>query len=158
MRDHIRILGILNIVMGCLTALGAIIVLIVMGGASKLLSIAGVSDQDATTAAPIIGIVGVCIAIFLLLLAAPALIGGWGLLNLRPWSRILMIIISIFHLFHVPLGTALGVYGLWILFSDEGRHLLETGGAAVPVGPPSYPVGPPAAQAAYPAAPPPSSV
>jgi hypothetical protein len=39
-----------------------------------------------------------------------------------------MIIISVLHLFSVPLGTALGVYGLWVLFNDEARRILESGG------------------------------
>jgi len=73
-------------------------------------------------------VVGICVAIFLLVLAAPVIIGGWGLLNFRPWSRMLMIVLSVLHLIHIPLGTALGVYGLWVLFSDEGRRLLESGG------------------------------
>lgn len=149
MREHIRILGILNIVMGCLTAFGGIVLLIVMGGAAKLLMVAaGVGNDDAANAAPIVATIGVCIAVFLLVLAAPAIIGGWGLMNFRPWSRPLMIVLSILHLLHIPLGTALGVYGLWVLFSEEGRRLLETGGYyARPVSgsyvPP--PVGPPQA-------------
>jgi hypothetical protein len=139
MREHIRILGILNIVMGCLTACGGIVLLIVMGGAARLLMAAvGVGDEDAANAAPIIATIGICIGIFLLVLAAPAIIGGWGLLNFRPWSRVLMIVLSILHLIHVPLGTALGVYGLWVLFSDEGRRLLETGGYYAQPVPGSY--------------------
>jgi hypothetical protein len=40
--------------------------------------------------------------------------------------------------FHIPLGTALGVYGLWVLVNDETRRLLESGGA-LPVAPVPYP-------------------
>ncbi len=156
MREHIRILGILNIIMGCLTAFGGIVILIVLGGAARLLVVAaGVGEEDAANIAPILATVGLCLAIFLLVLAAPAIIGGWGLLNFRPWSRPLMIVLSILHLIHVPLGTALGVYGLWVLFSDEGRRVLETGGYYTPAVPGSYatpPIGPP--QASYPPSPP----
>ena len=153
MREHIRILGILNMVMGCLTAFAGVVILIVMGGAAKLLGVAGVSDQDAATAAPILAIVGLCVAIFLLVLAAPAIIGGWGLLNFRPWSRALMIVLSILHLIHVPLGTALGVYGLWVLFSDEGRRLLETGGYYAPPIPGAFAAPIASPQGSYPAPP-----
>jgi hypothetical protein len=155
MREHIRILGILNIIMGCLTAFGGIVILIVMGGAARLLvAAAGVGEEDAANIAPILATVGLCLAIFLLVLAAPAIIGGWGLLNFRAWSRPLMIVLSILHLIHVPLGTALGVYGLWVLFSDEGRRLLATGGYYTQAVPGSYapPIGPP--QASYPPPPP----
>ncbi len=143
-------------IMGGLTALAALIVLIVMGGASKLLALSGVSDQDAATAVPIVAVVGICVAVFLLVLAAPVIIGGWGLLNFRPWSRMLMIVLSVLHLIHIPLGTALGVYGLWVLFSDEGRRLLESGGQVYQPIPGSYPVPGPLPHATYPTRPPPA--
>ena len=155
MREHIRILGILNMVMGGLAAAGGIVVLVIMGSIVKLITVSGgLSDQDAATAGPVITIVGVCLGSFLLLLSAPALIGGWGLLNFRPWSRILMIVLSILHLFHIPLGTALGVYGLWVLFSDETRRLLETGGQMYQPLAAGYPMSAPPPAARYPAQPP----
>jgi hypothetical protein len=153
MRDHVKILGILNIIMGCLGAVAGVIVLFVFGG---LASLAGLSagpwahDHDAALAVPILAFVGVCIAILLFVLGLPSIIGGWGLLHFRPWARILMIVISALHLFHVPIGTALGIYGLWVLLHDQTRRLFETGGqvsipaAAYPAQPtyprpPSYP-------------------
>lgn len=163
MREHIRILGILNIIMGCLTALGGVLVLLIMGGVTKIILMqprysSGLSDQDAAVAAPIIATIGLAIGIFLIALAAPAIIGGLGLLNFRPWSRILMIIVSIFHLIHVPLGTALGVYGLWVLFSDESKRLLESGGHLLQPVPGSYPLPGAPPQAIYPPSPPPPAL
>jgi hypothetical protein len=157
MREHIRILGILNIVMGCLGALAGITVLIVFGG---LAGLAGVSagtwgtDRDGFMAMPILAIIGVSIAVFLFLLSLPSIIGGWGLLNYKPWSRVLMLVISVLHLFHIPLGTALGIYGLFVLLNDETRQLFLTRGqpylpaATYPASPtypppPTYPQQPP---------------
>ena len=72
MRDHIRILGILNIALGSLTALGALVVLVVMGGASRLVSLAdGVSEQDARYAAPILVTVGIVVPYFFYCLPCP---------------------------------------------------------------------------------------
>jgi hypothetical protein len=134
MRDHIKILAILNIVMGGLTALLGIAVLLLMGGlagviAASLRSSLGEADGGAI-AAPLIATIGVCVAAFLLLLAAPAVIGGFGLLHYKPWSRVWMIVVSGFHLLHVPLGTALGVYGLVVLLNEETHRILESGGTA----------------------------
>ncbi|MGI8962432.1 MAG: hypothetical protein ACR2IV_22280 [Bryobacteraceae bacterium] len=157
MRDHVKILSVLNIIMGCLGALAGIVVLIVFGG---LAGLAGVSagpwsnDNSGAMAAPILVIIGLCIAVFVLLLALPCIIGGWGLLKFKPWARVLMIVVSVFHLFHIPIGTALGVYGLWVLLHDETRRLFESGGqpylqaGAYPTPvtyphPPSYPPQPP---------------
>jgi hypothetical protein len=33
--------------------------------------------------------------------------------------RILVLVVSFFNLLHVPLGTLLGVYSLWVLLNDE---------------------------------------
>lgn len=139
MRDHIRILGILNIVMGALTALIGIAALLVLGGVAGAISSGLSGDLDnGQVAAPILAIVGLCIAVFFLILALPSILGGWGLLNFRPWARILIIIVSVLHLLNFPFGTALGVYGLWVLLSDEARRIFEAAARGY-VPPPPYP-------------------
>ncbi len=128
-RDHIRILGILNIVMGGLTAFAGVVVLIVMGGLAGFLA---ADSSDSREAAPWMGLLGMAICAFLVALALPAIIGGWGLLKYKSWSRVLMIVVSALSLLHIPLGTALGVYGLWVLTNDQTRQLLDSGGAYPP--------------------------
>lgn len=148
MREHIKVLGILNIIMGSLTALIGLIALLAMGTiagviAASLRSAAGSDFHDGVMAAPIAATIGIAIAIFFFALGLPAIIGGWGLLHFRPWSRILMIVLSVLHLFHIPLGTVLGVYGLWVLLNEDSRRVLESGGAYVPAQRPAYgPIGP----------------
>jgi hypothetical protein len=100
-------------------ALGGLVVLLVFGGAFGIVGTALHHDADAAIALPIIALVGGAIALFLLLLSVPSIIAGIGLLNFKPWSRILAIVVSAFHLLSIPFGTALGIYGLWVLFSQE---------------------------------------
>jgi hypothetical protein len=52
---------------------------------------------------------------FALLSAALALLVGYSLLTRRPWGRILSIVIAILSLIKFPVGTALGIYTLWVL-------------------------------------------
>jgi zinc-ribbon domain len=59
---------------------------------------------------PVIAVTAVCAA-------ALALIAGYGLLNRRPWGRVLAIIAGVLALIKFPLGTALGIYTLWVLAS-----------------------------------------
>ncbi len=159
MRDHVRILGILNIVMGCLTALIGVVVLIAMGGIAGVITASGASGdtENGAAAAPIIAVIGVCIAVFFILISLPSIIGGWGLLKFRPWARIVMIVVSVLHLINIPFGTAVGLYGLWVLLSDEGRRIFEGRGSsyiAPSYVPPSYvPPAPYPAQATPPADP-----
>ena len=133
MREHIKILGILNIVLGGLSALGGLIVLIVLGGVAGAIGIAAPAEHsgDAAVAVPIVALAGLVIGAFLILLGLPAIIGGWGLINYRPWARVLVIVLSVFHLLHVPLGTAVGVYGLWVLLGDEGQAAFSAESSAL---------------------------
>jgi len=162
MRDNVKIVAILNIVLGCLGVLGGIVVLMIFGGLAGMAGFA--NDRDAQQALPVLAFIGMCIAIFLFVLSVPSIIGGWGMLKFRPWARILMIIVSVLNLFHFPIGTAIGVYGLIVLLNEETRRLFETGGTYVPspqyvpqapYGQPAY--GPPAgyAPSGYPQQPPP---
>jgi ABC-type glycerol-3-phosphate transport system permease component len=40
---------------------------------------------------------------------------GYALLTRQTWGRILAIVFAVLALFHFPLGTALGIYTLWVL-------------------------------------------
>ncbi len=65
---------------------------------------------------------GVVVYIWMLLmtvLAVPYVIAGAALMRLKPWARPLGMILSTFGLLNVPLGTALGIYGLLVLMSEE---------------------------------------
>lgn len=42
-------------------------------------------------------------------------IAGWGLYERRSWARILAIVLAFLNLLHPPLGTAIGIYTLWVL-------------------------------------------
>jgi zinc-ribbon domain len=55
------------------------------------------------------------IAVATVFAAALALAAGFGLLNRRPWGRVVAIIAAILALLKFPLGTALGIYTLWVL-------------------------------------------
>lgn len=47
--------------------------------------------------------------------AVLGIIAGWGLLEHQPWARMLAIVLAVFRLLEPPLGTALGIYTLWVL-------------------------------------------
>ncbi len=60
---------------------------------------------------PFIGAVGA----FLGITAVIGIVVGWGLLDHRPWARMLAIVVGCLKLIDFPLGTALGIYTLWVL-------------------------------------------
>ena len=50
---------------------------------------------------------------------------GFGLLKYKGWARILAIILAILNLCLFPIGTALGIYTLVIMFNDETKTLFN---------------------------------
>lgn len=64
---------------------------------------------------------GSFLAFFFLAYAAAAFITAWGLMERRPWARVLAIVLAILALIHVPLGTALGIYTLWVMWPPESE-------------------------------------
>ncbi|MGH9609912.1 MAG: hypothetical protein ACRD34_09580 [Bryobacteraceae bacterium] len=147
MQKHVKILAILNIVLGSLGMIAGVIILLIAGALAGWIG-QWANPADAVAAVSILTGIGTAIAIFLFVLSLPSIIGGWGLLQFRPWARILMIVISALDLLHVPIGTAIGIYGLWVLLSEPGQRLFETGGWSPPPPSGSQPVY--SAQAAYP--------
>lgn len=120
MDTHVKVLAILYItfgVLGTLLGLGLMALLSVIGVAGAA------SDPDAWMALPILGLTGAALGAFLLFVSLPGVIAGFGLLKYRPWARILTIVLSALNLMNVPLGTILGVYGLWVMLSDDGSRL-----------------------------------
>ncbi len=119
MTKHIQVLGILNIVWGSFGLIAALIIMLVFGGVVGIIGMVSGHEQDAAIAIPVVSIVGGAIFFILLITSLPAIITGIGLLRMASWSRIVGIIVSVFHLFSIPFGTALGIYGLWVLLSRE---------------------------------------
>jgi hypothetical protein len=126
MRNHILALAVLNIVWGSLSALGALIVLLVFGGIMSVVGLATQHDPESgMIAIPIIGIIGGIIFVVLAISAIPAIVIGFGLLRLASWARVGGIVLSAVHLMSIPFGTALGIYGLWVLMSREAMAVFS---------------------------------
>jgi hypothetical protein len=122
MLTHVKVLGILHIVFGGIGFVVGLAMLVFFGGLAGFIGLAE-QTPDAAVAMPILGAVGGFIFLLALLLSLPGIIAGVGLLSVRPWARILTIVLSVLLLFQFPFGTALGFYGLWVLLSPEGAAM-----------------------------------
>ena len=112
MKKHINILGSLFLVIS--------IVMIIVGF---------VTHYMLGTMKPPGGIpwdMGDLFGLIILLISLPQLICGYGLLTKKSWSRIFGIILSCLSLLSIPIGTVIGIYGLWVLFKDETKELLSS--------------------------------
>jgi hypothetical protein len=74
---------------------------------------------------------GLTAGLFLIVAVFALVWGGahlWAAILLRkrkPFGRVLMLGLAVVNLLMLPIGTALGVYALWILLTNEGRRLFE---------------------------------
>jgi hypothetical protein len=124
MRDHVRILAALFIALGVMGVLGAFITLALFGGAAGIIQAVVPADEPARSiAVPILGFFAVACFFWIMLLSVPDIIAGIGLFNLRPWGRLLGIVMCILNLMSFPFGTAVSVYGLWVLLSGRTDEL-----------------------------------
>ena len=124
MLTHVKVMATLFIAFGALFVLGAFAVMLIFGAGAASVGLSG--DPDAELALPIIGLAGTGLAIFLLLLGVPGIITGIGLLKLKPWARIVGIVLCAINLINVPFGTLMGAYGLWVLLNSETERLFVT--------------------------------
>jgi hypothetical protein len=63
------------------------------------------------------------IAVIVLSGSALGFFAGWGLLHREPWARILAVVLAFVVMFiNIPLGTAVGVYTMWVLLPRESEE------------------------------------
>lgn len=122
METHIKVIGILHVVLGGMGVLAAAGLLLLFGGLAGMLGFSS-HVPEAALAVPVLGAIGIVVFVVMILLWLPGVIGGIGLLRLAPWSRVFMIVISALDLLSIPFGTALGIYGLWALTQPETQDL-----------------------------------
>ena len=101
------------------------LLLVVTTGVFVALGITFANETGDSTNAGIGILGGVFTAIFYgalgIICVFPTAMAGWKMLKRRKRARLYGIIAAIVVLPIFPLGTILGVYGLWFFFSAEGK-------------------------------------
>lgn len=120
LHDHIRLLAILWFAFSALEGIGGVILVILANTLFLHPSDLGAPPQVGFLH-PLLTFVG----FFVLAKAAAGFIAGWGLLQREPWARVLTLILAFLALIHVPFGTALGVYTLWVLLPAQSEEEYE---------------------------------
>lgn len=118
METHVKVIGWLHIAMNVLGLLAGLCVggLVLTGGL--------ISNDD--TAITVTAIVAIILLSVFTILSIPGLIAGIGLLNFKNWARILAIILAVLNLMNIPIGTALGIYTLYVMLDDETSPLFNS--------------------------------
>jgi hypothetical protein len=123
MERHIKILAILHVVHGALIILTEYITLWLLGKMGllfwpphRLLRYGRISHVELTE---VLVPIFYCVIVAPILIAIPGIIGGWGLYQRKNWARIVVLIVGIIILVNFPVGTALGIYTIWVVFQPE---------------------------------------
>jgi hypothetical protein len=111
MENHVRALGLIYLIYHAIALIIGALVFFLLSGI-------GILSGD-LEAAGILGVIGIGILVIMAVLATPGIIAGFGLLARKNWARILAMILGGLHLLEVPIGTALGVYTLWVLTHED---------------------------------------
>lgn len=120
-KDHNKLLGIFHLVQGGLQAFGGIAVGLIYGFIGLAISNSA-RRADEEMMGNLFIILAFVIAPLVLIFAAINLTAGYKLIKEKAGARTWGIVASILSLWSFPLGTALGVYGLWFLFGEEGKR------------------------------------
>lgn len=129
--DHVKILGVAFGVLGALILLTFLLLVLVSVGVFVGLGITMANETGDSTQAGIGVLGGVFTIVFYgvlgIIFILPPGMASWKLLKRRRRARLWGILASIVLLAMFPVGTMIGIYGLWFFLSSTGREV-----AAVP--------------------------
>lgn len=113
--QHYRTLAVLTIIYSGLHAIGGLCALF---AAKFIIPAVLTHSPDPNVPIGLIASVVSFVAWLLLIWGIAGLAGGIGLLSREPWARTVTLVVSFISLINVPLGTALGIYAIWVLLSN----------------------------------------
>ncbi len=120
-KEHNKLLAIFFLINGGLQALGGIVVTLIYGGIGAAFMTNARRSEDQMLGGFFL-IFAIVAALIVFVFAGIAFFGGWKLLKQKSGARTWGIIASCVALLGFPLGTALGIYGLWFLFGEGGKQ------------------------------------
>jgi len=113
MGSQVKIVGWIYIILGVTSFLSALCASAVIFGGGLIYG-----NETAITTT---GITALVILAFSFMFSIPGLLAGIGLLKIKGWARILAMILAILSLPAFPIGTALGIYVLYVMFDSDTR-------------------------------------
>ena len=115
---HKKVLGVLYIISVQFTIFGMLMLNAIL---SLVFSFAfdEVGPEERKVMKLILSIVQYLPAIIITLFSIPTLLAGIGLLTRQRWATLFALIMGCVKLFSFPIGTAIGIYAIWIYGQDQ---------------------------------------
>jgi hypothetical protein len=140
-RDHSKLLGIFFLIIGGLGTLGGLLIGVGYGLFGLFLGLAS-GKPEGLVVGGVFVVIAIVIGLLILALSGLHLMSGWKLYKGDQSAKGWATISSILVLLSFPLGTALGIYGLWFLFGDQGKAFFSGNDFGNHPPPPTVPPGP----------------
>jgi hypothetical protein len=123
-QEHVRLLGILWMGYSALHVVaGAMLIVVAHTIFGNFLRMHNGPPPEVTQwLRPLLTFIGYLI----LAKAAAGFLAGWGLLQRESWARVVALVVGFVALLNVPLGTALGIYTLWVLLPAQSDEEYKT--------------------------------
>ena len=115
MYSQVKVIGWIFVVIGVFKSISVLCTAAIIFGGSLFSG-----DETAVTNTRIIALIMVG---FVFIFAIQGFITGIGLLKLKRWARILAMVLAVLSLPVFPLGTAIGIYVLYVMFDSETRMI-----------------------------------
>ena len=126
MDKHVTVLGVLFLVLGIMNAIGMAAVAVIFFIGSAVLSSVAAHEPDVPGILTLLTMgIGLFICLAIAVSAIPSLVAGYGLLQKRRWSRVWALVAGILNLPGLPLGTAVGIYAIWVYLQKETEGVLQ---------------------------------
>ncbi len=113
---HLQLLAILWIAASALNLIGALVLFLLSGTLFRHLP----SIPEASWVGGFLHGLFSVLGYVVLLKSLVGFAAGWGLMQRESWARPLTLVLGFISLLHIPLGTALGIYTIWVLLSPQG--------------------------------------
>jgi hypothetical protein len=116
-QDHNRMLGIFQLIYGGLHVVGLLFLIPFL-----FIFMSNLPRPMPPELMPIMNIMLTFAVVLNLIFAIPTFVAGYALLKHKSWARMASIVAGVVEVMNLPLGTALGVYTFWFMFSDAGKQ------------------------------------
>lgn len=117
-REHFHLLGILWVVYSAITVIVGVVMLIIANTLFLRMNESGFTPGmpgRVNFLQPLLSAIGIAI----LIKAGVGIAAGVGLMQRQSWARVLTLILGFISLIHIPFGTALGIYSIWVLLAPN---------------------------------------
>jgi len=118
---HIHLLGILWLAYSAFNTLGGVVLVVI--GRTFFPHLHEMTDVPPDVPIGFLSALLTTLGILVLAKAALGFFAGRGLLHREPWARTWALVLAFISLFlNIPIGTAIGVYTMWVLLPAQSQQ------------------------------------